>query len=667
MTNSCATEFTVATRESDSILVAVERRCLVWMATRLPPWLNSDHLTGLAFLAMAAAGTAYWAARFNRSWLVAVVICLVLNWFGDSLDGTLARVRQQQRPRYGFYVDHVVDCFGVLFLLGGLALSGFMSPLIAMGVLITYFMLSIEIYLATYCLTVFRLSFWGMGPTELRLLLAIGALALTRDPHVEMWGRAFRLFDVGGAVAIVALATTLLVSVARNVRALYRAEPLPRRDRPNAPMLSSERSIGRRLLMFYIVGAGGVGLQLGCLWTLKELLAIDYLVATIIAVAMTVLHNFFWHGWWTWADRPATPSEVLRRLVRFNLTTGLISIAGNVVVTAALVRLGMDYLAANAVAIAVCSAVNFLVSHRVVFAPALCVFGIVSAAPATTQAADLSPAASAAFDGDARAIEARLDDERSGAAPFLWLDRLPVEERREGYARMSRGEVVVCRVRSGSECQTAGAMCHHWIATVLLKLTPLQRVVDLMQSYDRYQDVYRPAIRRSRTLARDGDHFVVDLQLFMKKIVSVTLNTQSDVAYRQVSGTRMQVRSRSTRIAEVRNASTAAEREEPVGHDSGFLWRFNNYCALEHRAEGTYVQCESLSLSRDIPLGLAWLIGSFVTSIPRESLEFTLQAMRVAVSGETVRGSGLPPQEHRDELASKLLSLGLSESVPVGD
>src|SRR5207247_1780999 len=141
------------------------------------------------------------------------VVCLGLNWFGDSLDGTLARVRQQQRPRYGFYVDHVVDCFGVLFLLGGLALSGFMSPLIAMGVIVTYFMLSIEIYLATYCLTVFRLSFWWIGPTELRVLLAIGTLALIRDPHVEMWGRALRLFDVGGAVAIVALATTLLVSV----------------------------------------------------------------------------------------------------------------------------------------------------------------------------------------------------------------------------------------------------------------------------------------------------------------------------------------------------------------------------------------------------------------------------------------------------------------------
>src|SRR5580765_361946 len=232
MNTSSSSNFVEAKRDAAGFLMAAERRCLRWLAVRLPRSINSDHLTGLALVAMAGAGACYWEARFNRQWLLGVVIGLATNWFGDSLDGTVARVRGQQRPRYGFYVDHVVDCFGVLFLLGGLALSGFMSPFIAMGVLIAYFMLSIEIYLATYCLTVFRLSFWGVGPTELRVVLAIGTLALIRDPHVEMWGRAFRLFDVGGVVAIGALATTLLVSVARNVRALYRAEPLPRRDRP---------------------------------------------------------------------------------------------------------------------------------------------------------------------------------------------------------------------------------------------------------------------------------------------------------------------------------------------------------------------------------------------------------------------------------------------------
>jgi archaetidylinositol phosphate synthase len=220
-------EFNEARREMKSPLAPIERRFLVWMAGRLPSCINSDHLTILALIAMLATGVSYYAAQFNRIALLAAILGLAANWFGDSLDGTVARVRGHQRPRYGFYVDHIVDCFGVLFVLSGLALSGYMSPMVAMGVLIAYFMLSIEVYLATYCLTVFKLSFWGMGPTELRILLAVGTLALWSDPRPEILGQQYRLFDVGGVVAIVSLVFTLVVSAVRNTRALYRAEPLP--------------------------------------------------------------------------------------------------------------------------------------------------------------------------------------------------------------------------------------------------------------------------------------------------------------------------------------------------------------------------------------------------------------------------------------------------------
>ena len=236
--------------------MAAERRCLLWLAARLPRSINSDHLTVLALVAMAGAGTCFWAARFNRHWLLGVVVNLAVNWFSDSLDGTVARVRQQQRPRYGFYVDHVVDCFGVLFLCGGLALSGFMNPLVAMGLLVAYFLLSIEIYLATYALRVFTLSFAGMGPTELRLLLAAGSLALMRDPHVGVMGATFRLFDVGGVMAIAGIAVTLLIFITRNVRALYRAEPVPRAARGDRPVVAepaesrTTKSVGRRWLTF---------------------------------------------------------------------------------------------------------------------------------------------------------------------------------------------------------------------------------------------------------------------------------------------------------------------------------------------------------------------------------------------------------------------------------
>ena len=220
-------EFVEAQRLATNPLAGLERRCLIWMAGRLPRWVTSDILTGVALAAMAMTGLSYAVARSYPGAFLLAIVGLGINWFGDSLDGTVARVRQQQRPRYGFYVDHVVDCFGVLFVLGGLGWSGYMSPVVAMMFLIAYFMLSVEIFLATYCLAVFRLSFWGVGPTELRLLLAAGTLALLYDPKVHVLGSDFQLFDVGGVVGTLGLGATLLLSVARNVRLLYRAEPLP--------------------------------------------------------------------------------------------------------------------------------------------------------------------------------------------------------------------------------------------------------------------------------------------------------------------------------------------------------------------------------------------------------------------------------------------------------
>jgi phosphatidylglycerophosphate synthase len=196
------------------------------MAGRLPAWVTSDQLTALALGSMALTGISY-ALSFGRPGVLPFAILgLALNWFGDSLDGTLARVRHQQRPRYGFYVDHIIDCFGVLFVLAGLGWSGYMTPLVAMAVLIAYFMLSIEIFLATYCLGVFRLSFWGVGPTELRILLAAGTIALHYDPKIAVLGHDYRLFDVGGVIAVVGIAFTLIVSAGRNVAALYKLEPV---------------------------------------------------------------------------------------------------------------------------------------------------------------------------------------------------------------------------------------------------------------------------------------------------------------------------------------------------------------------------------------------------------------------------------------------------------
>jgi phosphatidylglycerophosphate synthase len=215
-----------AVREHRSLLAASEKRLLIWIAARLPAAIHSDHLTALAMIAMIVAGVGFAIMARDPRAVWVIVGALFLNWFGDSLDGTLARVRRAERPRYGFYVDHVVDIVGVTALIGGLGYSGFMSPLMAAAVLIAYLLVSAEVFLATAVHGTFRMSFAGIGPTELRILLAAGAFALLNAPTVDLGGYGVvRLFDFGGAIAIVGLAVAFLVSVARNARALSHLEP----------------------------------------------------------------------------------------------------------------------------------------------------------------------------------------------------------------------------------------------------------------------------------------------------------------------------------------------------------------------------------------------------------------------------------------------------------
>src|SRR5437899_4064138 len=211
--------FSNARRVQQSFVASAEKRALIWMAERAPGCINSDHLTLLGFVAQILAGVFYALSRWNRYALLAVIGCLVLNWLGDSLDGTLARVRQHQRPRYGFYVDHMIDSFGALALMGGLALSGYMHPLIAISLLIAFLLLSIQSYLATYALGEFQLSFWSLGPTELRVLLAVGNVALLYWPMI--WRGHYRLFDVGGTIGLIGMGTMLVFFTARNTYRLY--------------------------------------------------------------------------------------------------------------------------------------------------------------------------------------------------------------------------------------------------------------------------------------------------------------------------------------------------------------------------------------------------------------------------------------------------------------
>ena len=214
------------TRLNRSLLASAEKRLLIWLARRLPHRVHSDHLTLLAMAAMIAAGAGYVLARWDDRALWIVVVALAVNWFGDSLDGTLARVRKAERPRYGFYVDHVLDIVGITVLLGGLACSTFMTPVLALALLVSYLLVAGEVFLATAVRGLFRMSFAGVGPTELRILLAIGTVALRNDPHVDLGAFGpMPLFDFAGLLAIAGLSLSLLVAVARNALALAELEP----------------------------------------------------------------------------------------------------------------------------------------------------------------------------------------------------------------------------------------------------------------------------------------------------------------------------------------------------------------------------------------------------------------------------------------------------------
>jgi hypothetical protein len=221
-----AEAFQEARRELTSLLAPVEKRALLALASRMPRGVNSDHLTALGFAAAALAGAAYALSALDPRFLHLVNLALVLNWFGDSLDGTLARYRDRCRPRYGFYVDHILDAFGALLILGGLAISGLMSPFVALSLLVAYYLLSINIYLATYSLGVFKISYGPLGGTELRLLLAALNLVVLGSPSVPLLGLEILIFDAVATLATVGILTLAVWLTIRNTVTLYRAEPL---------------------------------------------------------------------------------------------------------------------------------------------------------------------------------------------------------------------------------------------------------------------------------------------------------------------------------------------------------------------------------------------------------------------------------------------------------
>jgi hypothetical protein len=249
----------------------------------------------------------------------------------------------------------------------------------------------------------------------------------------------------------------------------------------------------------------------------------------------------------------------------------------------------------------------------------------------TLRAAELRPSTVAAFDRYAELTEQRS----STSAPFLWVDAQPAAQQQTMVRTLQRGGLIMEPLVTRDGNQTIAVpdgMIHDWIGVVFVPDVTLERAVTLLQDYDRHHEIYKPNVAESRLLARDGDHFRVRLRFFMKRVVTVVVDSDHDAQFTREGPDRVSSRIRSTRIAEVENPGTSRERELPVGHDSGYLWRLNSYWRFLARDGGVFIQCESITLTRDIPTGLGWVVRPFVTSIPRETLTFTLETTRHALT-----------------------------------
>jgi len=262
---------------------------------------------------------------------------------------------------------------------------------------------------------------------------------------------------------------------------------------------------------------------------------------------------------------------------------------------------------------------------------------LVTLAAATGHAAELEARTLEAFERYVAATEARMAGERAGDSPFLWIDRQSESDRADAADRLLAGGVVLERLETrddaGKSIKIPKGMVHHWVGTVRIPDVTLETTLALVQDYERYADVYTPNVRRSALLDRDGDRFRSSLQLYIKKVVSVVLNTEYDVEFQRLDAQRAWVPSYATRIVELADPDTPEEREKPIGNDRGFLWRLNTYCSFEQRESDTYMQCESVSLSRGIPFMLGALIKRFMTAMPRETLTFALEAARRHLTG----------------------------------
>jgi hypothetical protein len=255
--------------------------------------------------------------------------------------------------------------------------------------------------------------------------------------------------------------------------------------------------------------------------------------------------------------------------------------------------------------------------------------------PAQVSNVELKPETAAAFNRYIEATEARINSELKRPGKFLYIDALPAARAEAIRKSLHSGEVYMQALGThGASCdeiKAPDALIHHWLGDVFVPGAKLHDVIAVVQDYDHHQDYYHSEVIRSRLVSRQGNDFKIFYRVRKRKVITVTLDTYHEVRYFPVDDTHWHSQSIATRIQEIENAGEKNERTKPAGNDSGFLWRLDSWWRFEEKEGGVYVECESVSLTRDIPTGLGWLIKPFVTSIPRESLQNTMTSTRSAV------------------------------------
>ena len=385
-----------------------------------------------------------------------------------------------------------------------------------------------------------------------------------------------------------------------------------------------------RFARFALAGTSGFVIQVGTLAVLTSLFDVNYMVATLMAVEAAILSNFVWHQRWTWRDRSGS---VLERFVRFHALTAMTSILGSIFLTALFVEVvGLNVIVANIAGVAILSVINFIGADRLVFRAGLVVLaaGLATSAYAGDDAL-LQPKTLRDFARYVAAVEARRARDITSNEPFLQINRLPPQERARTMAALRRGEVIVTRGAahdaSSNEFAIDGGLVNHWHGTVFVPKVKLDHLLRVLQEPQTDQHKQEDVLS-SRVLARDGDTQKVYLRLRRTKFVTVVYDTEYDVEYKKIGTDRAFSNSISTKVVEIENAGTKAERAMPEGNDHGYMWRLNSYWRYQQIDDGVLVEIESLTLSRDLPAIIGPLIRPIVNSTARESMSRTLASVR---------------------------------------